>query len=188
MVHYTEHAGLEIPIDLCLALRTLKPEMLVLFYTGAYERKGGSRPPCVIRIFEQKIITAMDILESQLNLFSLTVCRLEQYIYPYTHIYIYITYIHIHIYIIYHTKSKLVERYVKSEFCVVIRGRGGGGGQGGGQGTRICHLVSRNVKAEFCVVIGVGGSKGARISHIVSRDIKAEFCVGEVGGDCEYHT
>ena len=54
--------------------------MLVPNSIGAYGGKVGFRPSSVIRTFEQNIKIMAGKLGPKLNFFSLTVCRLEQYL------------------------------------------------------------------------------------------------------------
>ena len=77
---YTEYAGLEKTAESAVAYGREKTEMLVPNCIGSYGSKAVSWPPCVIRISEQKIRVMTGKLGLKLNFFSLTVCRLDQYL------------------------------------------------------------------------------------------------------------
>ena len=79
IVSYTEYAGLEIPVDSAVVRWTLKTEMLVPNCTGAYGRKGLFRPSQVVLTSELNMMALSDIMGPNQNLFSLTVCTLDQY-------------------------------------------------------------------------------------------------------------
>ena len=49
---YTEYAGLEIRVDLGVALRPRKTAMLVLNCTGAYGRNAVFRPSCLVEAMQ----------------------------------------------------------------------------------------------------------------------------------------
>ena len=70
-----DHAGPEIPVD-----SDSKTEMLVPNCTGAYGAKAFFLPSRLIGAVHQKMIPLFDSLGPKLNFFSLTVCRLEQYL------------------------------------------------------------------------------------------------------------
>ena len=67
-----------------VALLIKKTEMLVPNSTDAYGREVVFRPCCLIGNSELNIIIFLDILGPKQNLFSLTVCKLDQYLKNYS--------------------------------------------------------------------------------------------------------
>ena len=83
-IYYTEHAGLGIPVDLYIRLRPWKSEMLVPNCIGAYGRKAVLQPSLVSGTSLQRMRVMMGTYGPRANFFSLTVCKLEQYLKSYS--------------------------------------------------------------------------------------------------------
>ena len=70
---YTEYGGLEIRVDLDVALRRRKWAMLVLTCTGAYGRNAFFRPSRLVGAMHEKLIPIFDFYWQKLFFFSITV-------------------------------------------------------------------------------------------------------------------
>ena len=77
---YTAHAGLEVPVDSAVALRTGKTEMLVPNCIGWYGSKAVFWPFLVNGTSQHKIGVMIGINEPKHNFSSLTVYTLDQYL------------------------------------------------------------------------------------------------------------
>ena len=82
---YTGYAGwavtTRIPVKLGTAHGRSRPEVGSTKCIDVYGSGGVFRPSLIIGKYEQQIITPTDFLRLKHNFHSLTVCRLEQYIY-----------------------------------------------------------------------------------------------------------
>ena len=81
---YTEYTGWAvtagIPVKVCSSHGRSTPEVGSGFPIEAYGRRGVSRPSLVIWNSNQNISVNTDFLSPKQNFYSLTVCRLDQYL------------------------------------------------------------------------------------------------------------
>ena len=82
--HYTECAGWAvtagIPVKFCSPHGRSAPEVGSGFPIEAYGSRGVSRPSLVIGNSNQNISANTELLSPKQNFYSLTVCRLDQYL------------------------------------------------------------------------------------------------------------